>query len=379
MGDLYRSAIHARLAKLPPMPPPEDQEDGNEEEETDSLGSLPSMPPPGLLPRKASNRAPNPEYSPISAAGYFDQALEIAVPASQLQFRIYYTPPKLSNGTVLVCHHGAGWSGLSFACFAQEVSQISKGECGILAFDVRRHGKTVPTSDCKTADVDSKLDIETLTNDLVNLLATVYSNPSDTPSLLLVGHSLGGSVCVRAVPILLERKYKLTGVAVLDVVEEFTLEALPHMHSLLHTRPAGFNSIEEGVEYHIKTHAIRNQKSARISVPSILTPSVSGNPPAYRWRTPLEDTAPYWLNWFTSLSSKFLASRTARLLVLAGTERLDKELMIGQMQGKFQLQVVNNVGHMIHEDDPAKLAEILVEFCERNDRVVIGVKKVGEA
>jgi hypothetical protein len=54
-------------------------------------------------------------------------------------------------------------------------------------------------------------------------------------------------------------------------------------------------------------------------------------------------------DWFTSLSSRFLASRTARLLVLAGTERLDRELMIGQMQGKFQLAVMSDVGHMLHE------------------------------
>jgi len=209
-------------------------------------------------------------------------------------------------------------------------------------------------------------------------LTIVYADPESAPSLLLVGHSLGGSVCVRAVPLLLERKYRLTGVAVLDVVEEFTLEALPHMHALLHDRPSGFGSIEEGIEYHIKTHAIRNPTSARVSVPGILTPSVSGNPPPYRWRTPLQDTAPYWTNWFTSLSSQFLSSRTARLLVLAGTDRLDRELMIGQMQGKFQLAVVNGVGHMIHEDDPAKLAEILVEFWKRNDRVIFGVKKVGE-
>ena len=41
--------------------------------------------------------------------------------------------------------------------------------------------------------------------------------------------------------------------------------------------------------------------------------------------------------------------RAARLLVLAGTDRLDKELMIGQMQGKFQMEVVPDVGHMLHE------------------------------
>ncbi len=34
---------------------------------------------------------------------------------------------------------------------------------------------------------------------------------------------------------------------------------------------------------------------------------------------------------------------------MAGTERLDKELMIGQMQGKFQLAVIPNVGHMVQE------------------------------
>jgi len=45
----------------------------------------------------------------------------------------------------------------------------------------------------------------------------------------------------------------------------------------------------------------------------------------------------------------FLSARTARLLVLAGTDRLDKELMIGQMQGKFQMIVVPGTGHMLHE------------------------------
>lgn len=49
------------------------------------------------------------------------------------------------------------------------------------------------------------------------------------------------------------------------------------------------------------------------------------------------------------LSNKFLSVRTARLLALAGTDRLDKELMIGQMQGKFQLIVVPGTGHMIQE------------------------------
>ncbi|KAF8813490.1 hypothetical protein BYT27DRAFT_6373728 [Phlegmacium glaucopus] len=54
--------------------------------------------------------------------------------------RIYYTPPKLANGTIMICHHGAGYSGLSFACLAKEVTEMTKGECGVLSLDARRHG-----------------------------------------------------------------------------------------------------------------------------------------------------------------------------------------------------------------------------------------------
>ena len=40
----------------------------------------------------------------------------------------------------MICHHGAGYSGLTFACFAKEVTDMTKGECGVLALDARRHG-----------------------------------------------------------------------------------------------------------------------------------------------------------------------------------------------------------------------------------------------
>ena len=85
------------------------------------------------------------------------------------------------------------------------------------------------------------------------------------------------------------------------------------------------------------------------------------------------------------MSKKFLGGQGAKLLVLAGTDRLDKELMIGQMQGesrmpcymnwvsngyegKFQLQVFPAAGHFLQEDLPEKTAEVIVEFVKRNDR-----------
>lgn len=386
MSDLLRSSIQARIAKLPLVPPTvypgaplydEDEEEDEEAEAADSLGALPSSMGPPPMSSSSRRRQTNANFTPISASGYFDQASQVSVADRDLDFRVYYTPPKFADGTVLVCHHGAGYSGLTFACFAKEVKRLSNGECGVLAMDCRGHGKTAHISPPSGADED--LSIDSLTNDMVALIATIFSDRATAPTLLLVGHSLGGSVCVRACPLLQELQYTITGVAVLDVVEEFTLEALPMMHALLDARPDGFSSQEDAIEWYVKTNAIRNLDSARVSVPSVITPNPSSRGPAYLWTTSLRATAPYWTSWFTGLSNKFLAVRAARLLVLAGAERLDRELMIGQMQGKFQLVVLTGVGHMVHEDNPPKLAETVVDFWRRNERVAIaGVKKVGE-
>ena len=51
----------------------------------------------------------------------------------------------------------------------------------------------------------------------------------------------------------------------------------------------------------------------------------------YVWRTDLMATKPYWVEWFTGLSKDFLESTTKKLLFLAGSERMDKELSIAQM------------------------------------------------
>ncbi|KAJ3738455.1 Alpha/Beta hydrolase protein [Lentinula detonsa] len=273
------------------------------------------------------------------------------------------TPPLEAHGTVMAFQHGAGYSGLSFACMAKE---ITGGECGVLAIDARRHGKTVSTSD----QPDEDLSIDVLVNDFVEVIQTVYPDPQASPSLIPVGHRMGGSI------------YKIGGVVVLDVVEGSAIEALPHMNSLLNARPDGFDSVlEEAVEWHVNTKTIRNSTSARISIPAIISPSDSSSPkvPPFIWRTPLRSTAPYWQSWFAGLSNKFLAVRTARLLVLAGTDRLDKELVIGQMQGKFQMVVVPGTGHMLHEDGPTRQAEIMVDFWRRNERAVASIKRVGES
>lgn len=76
---------------------------------------------------------------------------------------------------------------------------------------------------------------------------------------------------------------------------------------------------------------MHNLESARLSIPPLLEPTEGGK---LKWITDLIKTQPYWSEWFQGLSEKFLNSGTAKLLILAGTDRLDKPLIIGQMQGK---------------------------------------------
>ena len=222
------------------------------------------------------------------------------------------------------------------------------------------------------------------------------------------------------------------------------MDALQSMETYLSTRPSKFPSLASGIEWqyvsiawppccsisaHVSTkltslptstrsRSIRSTMSARVSVPSLLReesePSDSSKP--WTWRTNLAATKPYWENWFIGLSKKFLEARGGKLLLLAGTDRLDKELIIGQMQGmlfisslfsslpvrglggglpysnretnthlltpiigKYQLQVFPEAGHFIQEDQPSKTAQILVDFYKRNDRSALVLSpKVGD-
>lgn len=216
------------------------------------------------------------------------------------------------------------------------------------------------------------LSLKTLSQDLLNVILLTQRELGwpELPGLVLIGHSLGGAVVTE---LAMSKKLgdSVLGYAVLDVVEGSALDTLKSMQSYLATRPTSFSSIPSAIEWHTRSRTLRNTTSARISVPSLLRPpsSSSTNPKeAWIWRTDLSSTQPFWEDWFTGLSHKFLEAKGGKLLILAGTDRLDKELMIGQMQGKYQLQVFPEAGHFIHEDQPSKTAMIVADFYRRNDR-----------
>jgi len=211
---------------------------------------------------------------------------------------------------------------------------------------------------------------------------------------------------------------------VIDVVEGTALDALHSMQSFLRSRPSKLPSLENAIEWCVRSGQTRNVEAARLSMPGQLKnvksnatavselesdtespplPQESDNKPiigfnetlneveeeedsadssgeavakpefkkpdtnGYTWRTDLFRSEPYWNQWFADLSNLFLECRAdAKLLLLAGIDRLDRALTVGQMQGKFQMQVLPKCGHTVHEDVPDKVAQVVASFLIRN-------------
>lgn len=200
----------------------------------------------------------------------------------------------------------------------------------------------------------------------------------------------------------------LVGIIVIDVVEGTAMDSLQSMQSFLRSRPTNFKSITNAIEWCVRSGQIRNIESARVSMPSQIIncetnelatkelPLPSSDSPAigisnpmsipedaeestdfqvptasnavkkYTWRIDLSRSEQYWRGWFENLSDKFLDTPCPKLLILAGIDNLDKKLTIGQMQGKFQLQVLARSGHAVHEDQPGQVAETLGSYLIRN-------------
>jgi protein phosphatase methylesterase 1 len=220
-------------------------------------------------------------------------------------------------------------------------------------------------------------------------LLTKYSKMS----LFLIGHSLGGSVTTKfTYDILVNKTIEfqyigfIKGLTMIDIVEETAVSALGAMNSYLNNLPKSFKSIDAAVDWYLRNGLVNNVRSCRYSVPSLIYKDNG----VYKFVLDLRKTQQYWDDWFTGLSEQFtkIPNSVSKLLVLANNDYLDKNLIIGQMQGKYQLivfqsaannmenylttstKVINDskkIGHFIHEDIPNKLSLSLLDFVERND------------
>ncbi|KAI4260420.1 MAG: hypothetical protein LQ352_000282 [Teloschistes flavicans] len=428
MSHLQRSFAKAKLTGLPLEPPlsanalreePELEDealrdvapfpDSAQEDDSPSASSASSASSTGTIKPNSKHFFARPDgnaLDPLPWTDFFAQEdyLEHVGPDETVIHHVYITPPA-PKGPLFVLHHGAGSSGLSFALFAQELRKALP-DAGIVSADARGHGETiVQTQNGQIKGTPYNLCLNTLSSDLSNVVKLTQAkfHWPQLPDTVLVGHSLGGPVVteVASTGVLGDA---VLGYAVLDVVEGSAMEALQNMNIYLATRPRTFPSLISGIEWHIRSRTLRNTFSARVSVPSLLyqRPNYdmsSHDDETWLWRTDLSATEHYWGDWFTGLSKKFLDAKGGKLLILAGTDRLDKELMIGQMQGqyplfrfeihlvtarldvlgRYQLQVFPDAGHFIQEDQPAKTAMVLVDFYRRNDRSALVLPpKVGD-
>lgn len=369
---------------------------------------------------------------------------------------------------LILCIHGAGYSGLTFAPLARalqrkywDTGSSASSSAVLVAPDLRGHGLTAADN----AEDAEDLSIDTLVEDIEHLYTDFFAEVY--PKVVVVGWSMGAAVAVRAAGRRGgELASRVAGLVAIDVVEGTALEALKSMSKILEARPKGFESIDEAVEWAVSSGTVRCRSSAEISVPGMLVersleqehsdmgikyqqqeseentrgdtrekgrtlhervhrvggrgfppaprfrrteppssletlredssisqnlqqkgtfPSSATNdvsingtglaptlePPRrgkfyrYTWRVALEKTRPYWTGWFQGLSQTFLDISAPKMLLLAGHDRLDKTLMIAQMQGKFQMAVIPHSGHAIHEDQPELVADKIQAFLTR--------------
>ena len=106
---------------------------------------------------------------------------------------------------------------------------------------------------------------------------------------------------------------------------------------------------------------MKNRNSARVSVPPLVV--LNETTGKYVWKNNLLSSKDHWLGWFTGLTEEFLTSKRPKIFMVADKLRLDKEMIIAHMSGKFKLVSFGMAtGHCMMEDDPRSFARALREF-----------------
>lgn len=200
----------------------------------------------------SSTKAPS-QLSPLEWTLFFDTELyfERRIENATVTHHAYFSSPSPS-GPLFVTHHGAGSSGLSFACFATEIRKALPA-AGVLSIDARGHGRTtIENPQHANGDQAESVDLslEILSSDLAYVVQATQEKMSwsGLPDVVLVGHSLGGAIVVDFANRALLGSAVL-GYAVLDVVEGSAMEALVHMENYLANRPSSFPSIVSAIEW----------------------------------------------------------------------------------------------------------------------------------
>ena len=292
-------------------------------------------------------------YDPLPMSDFFDstEMINDTIPV--------YTAG--NQGVIYVCMHGAGHSAMSFAVLAEKLKPTGT----VVAFDWRGHGSH--TREDETNMSQDVLIAEAL--EVLNYVLEKYLNRT----IIVIGHSMGGAIASKTLKKIetemqdSELAKAIAGIIIIDVVEGTAMEALPFMEQIVKNRPVHFPDLASVVKYGVLGGQVRDKRSARISMPAQVKEVTDGATglKKFVWRTDLLATKGYWPEWFEGLTDCFLGLQTKKILFLAGAERMDKDLTVAHMQGKYEMNVIADCGHVIQEDQPGKLVEKVLEFIVR--------------
>jgi protein phosphatase methylesterase 1 len=270
---------------------------------------------------------------------YWDRKFTVTV-AGRGNFNAYSTEG--ASNYVVICVHGAGHSGLSFSLLAKSL----RGIIPFIAIDLKCHGDT-------PGDESLDLGLDSLVADVLGFCQQVRPENSH---LILLGHSLGGSIIAKVAC-----QMKVSSTIVIDTIEGTAVESMPYMKQVLEIRPKSFRSPDACIEYVHTAGEMSNRDSAVVSCGGRFK-EVDGY---WYWRTELMKCEKDWIGWFQGFAASYLGNESYKVLVLPDINRLDTPFTIAHMSGKFQLEVILNTNHCVHEDDPKHMATMLLKLAKR--------------
>lgn len=142
---------------------------------------------------------------------------------------------------------------------------------------------------------------DTLIEETIQVIKYVHSQFPDN-SITIVGHSMGGAIAAKCVKKIEEYSHEyefasnIKALFVIDVVEGTAMDALPFMEAVVQSRPKTFKSLENVVQWGIKSGTVRTIESARVSMPVQVVEKKhkESGITEYLWRTDLLGTMCHW-------------------------------------------------------------------------------------
>lgn len=281
-------------------------------------------------------------------------------------------------------------------------SAVTLDVCTVM-YDMRCHGRSTFSGG------ESSLTLNVLVEDFLSILQYIVKDLFPNSLVFVLGHSLGAAVVAQGLRGSASSQWSpgasLGGVVILDAVEGTAKMSIQYMHEFLQHRPEEFSSVKDAIRWFLRSGGMRTAEGAGVSVPPLLRRAVPSPPSSeenrggsltelpplttqekktdmngvnrevmrmeksvekYIWRSHLPSMETVWNTWFDNLDANFLRIPSPKMLCVASLDRLDRELTVAHMQGKFQLEVCgNNAGHYIQDDAPAVLAAKLRRFIKR--------------